>query len=442
MKKILSLILTWICAMGLYAQAPDWVNRHPVSDDVYHGVGMAPLDDVNYKKKAQDNALVDIAGQIATKLESNSLIQMLEVGEDVREMFDEQIKSSMAAWLEGQKLMDTYQSEDFYYVYFTLNKAEYRKNAERRRQEVLNTAMGFFRKAMEAQKKMDLLLALDLFTKGLETVEPWTFMDLTINGVNIPIELYNGYMNVFSGLSIVSNVSRVKGEAFKGLAEPIVVCMTRNGEIVPNAKFKVDFLKGSAEMTTTAATDQHGLADFYVKNITTKDNLLELVFSLDDSFFSGLPKTYRKMLECKSMPSAKVIVEIAPQSATAYLEMSEDNDIEGCERPLRGLLGNKFFTLVKDRSQAQCIIDVSSVMEFGNVVTGGMYDLNTCLCSLHIKIYDKQTQTLMLDYSINQHKVLIPVDKSVEQSMGMCVRELMKRVKRELPAKIKKMNIH
>ena len=442
MKKILILILTWVCAMGLFAQTPDWVKRHPVSEDVYHGVGMASLDEADYKKKATDNALEDIVQQIATKMERNSLYQVLEVGDDVREMFDDQIKSSMSAWLEGQKLVDTYRSDDYYYVYFTLDKKEYRRNAEKRRQEVLNVAVGFFRKAMEAQKKMDLLQALDLFAKGLETVEPWAFMDLSEKGVNIPVELYNGYMNVFSGLSIVSNVSRVKGEAFKGLEEPIVVCMTRNGEIVPNVKFKVDFLTGSADMTTTAVADQHGLADFYVKNITSKENLLELVFSLDDSFFAGLPQTYRKMLESKSLPSVKVVVEMEPQSATAYFKMNTNNDIEGCERPLRGFLGNEFFTLVKDRKQAQCLIDVSTVLEFGNTVTGGMYDLNTCLCTLHIKIYNNRTKALLLDYSINRHKVMIPVSKSAEQSMGMCVRELMKRAKRELPGKIKKMNIH
>ena len=442
MKKILTLIMVWICAMGVFAQAPDWVNRHPVSEDTYHGVGMAPLTDEDYKKKAQDNALADIAGQIATKLESNSLFQVLEVGEDVREMFDDQIKSSMAAWFEGQRLVDTYQNEDFYYVYFTLNKKEYRKNAEKRRKEVLNTAIGFFTNAMEAQRNMDLLQALDLFAKGLEAVEPWTFMDLTENGVNLPVELYNGYMNVFSGLAITSNVSKVKGESFKALSKPIVVCLKRNGEVVPNVKLKVDFLSGNANMTTTAVTDQTGLADFYVKNITSKENLLELVFSLDDSFFAGLPQTYRKMLESKSLPSVKVVVEMEPQSATAYFKMNANNDIEGCERPLRGFLGNEFFTLVKDRKQAQCLIDVSTVLEFGNTVTGGMYDLNTCLCTLHIKIYNNRTKALLLDYSINQHKVMIPVSKSAEQSMGMCVRELMKRAKRELPGKIKKMNIH
>ena len=442
MKKILTLMMAWICAMGLFAQAPDWVNRHPSSEDAYHGVGMAPTDSEDYKKVARNNALADIAGQIATRLETNSLFEVIDVGEEVREMFDEQIKSSMAAWFEGQKLVDSYEGDGFYYVYFTLDKEEYKKNAEKRRQEVLNIAIGFFGSAMEAQKNMDLLQALDLFAKGLEAVEPWTFMDLTEQGVNLPVELYNGYMNVFSGLAITSDVTRIKGESFKSISQPIGVCLTRNGRAVPNARLKMEFLCGNADMTTTAVTNQIGCADFYVKNITSKENILEVVFSLDDSFFAGLPATYREMLKRKSLPSAKVVIEMEPQSATAYFYMGEDNDIEGCERPLRSLLGDEFFTLVRDHKKAQCLIDVSTVLEMGNTVTGGMYDLNTCLCTLQIKIYNNRTKALLLDYSINQHKVMVPVNKSAEQSMGMCVRELMKRAKRELPAKVKKINIH
>lgn len=53
-------------------------------------------------------------------------------------------------------------------------------------------------------KRHELSQAAQLYGKGLEAVEPWAFMDLTTNAggssVNVPIELYNAYVNVFSGM--------------------------------------------------------------------------------------------------------------------------------------------------------------------------------------------------------------------------------------------------
>ena len=84
---------------------------------------------------------------------------------------------------------------------------------------------------------------------------------------------------------------------------------------------------------------------------------------------------------------------------------------------------------------------MSTKIEMGSVVTGGMYDLNTCYCTLVLKFYNNQTEQLLLDYSVNQMKVLSPIHKTTEETISMCIREMMKRVKRELPNRIKKISI-
>ena len=76
----------------------------------------------------------------------------------------------------------------------------------------------------------------------------------------------------------------------------------------------------------------------------------------------------------------------------------------------------------------------------GEVVTG-TYNLNTCYCTLIIKIYNNQTQEFLMEYSLNNVKVLSPEHNSVEETISMCIREVMKRAKRELPNKLNKMKI-
>ena len=84
------------------AQVPEWVTRHPVSDDIYIGIGQASLAESDYIQIATRNALSDIASQIATKVESNSFFHQVDVDGHAREMFEDRINSNASAWLEGQ----------------------------------------------------------------------------------------------------------------------------------------------------------------------------------------------------------------------------------------------------------------------------------------------------------------------------------------------------
>ena len=179
MQKVLSIILlSLFVSLNTNAQVPEWATTHPVSNDEYIGIGVAPLSDTDYIKKATQNALADISSQIAIKIENDSFLHLIDVDGKSRDMFEDKIKSSLAAWIEGQELKDSYKSNDKYYVYYTLNKQTYAKNAEKRRSQTINAGLDYLRKGQEAENTMNLAQAVQLYAKGLEIVEPWTFMNL------------------------------------------------------------------------------------------------------------------------------------------------------------------------------------------------------------------------------------------------------------------------
>ena len=447
MRKIILGLLLSICSVfHAEAQAPDWVTQRPTSSDAYIGIGVASLSETDYMKKATQNALLDIVSQIAVKLENNSFLHRVDVDGKTREMLEDKIHSSMVAWLEGQELKGSYQSEQKYYVYYALDKKVYARKAEERRQQAIRTGMDYLQKGRGEESAMNLSQAAQLYGKGLEAVEPWAFMDLTTNAggssVNVPIELYNAYVNVFSGMAITTNVMMVEGEAFKAIAEPIAGCLSKNGVVVPNVKLKASFASGNGTVSPAIQTDYTGTAEFYVTNITSKEEVQELRITIDDSFMNSLPEAYRQLLQNQTWPSAKGTMSLKSAPIPADLYVNEDNELEGIERQISSLLTNNYFTLSEDPDAATCFVDLSTKLEMGEVVTGGTYDLNTCYCSLVLKIYNNKTQQMLLNYSVNQVKVLVPVNKSATASLSMCIREVIKRVNRELPAQIKKLKIN
>ena len=269
---------------------------------------------------------------------------------------------------------------------------------------------------------------------------PWLFLDLstTVDGsrFDVPAELYNAYIQVFDGLTITVNQLNIEGEAFKPIKTPIAGCLSKDGTVVQNVKLKAEFVIGSGEITPPVATDFNGTSEFYVTNITSKASVQEIRISIDDSFIADLPASYRQLIKGHSWPSAKTIITLAPQQVTAYLNVS-NSDLSSCEKQITAILANQHFTMTEDPDNSTLFIDLSTTLELGGVVAGDLYDLNECLCGLVLKIYDNKSTTLLLNYVVDRLRVLSPANKSPEQTEMMCVRELMKRVKRELPKQIK-----
>ena len=167
----------------------------------------------------------------------------------------------------------------------------------------------------------------------------------------------------------------------------------------------------------------------------------EIHISIDDSFITDLPVSYRQLIKKQSWPSAKITISLAPQQVTAYLNVS-NSDLSSCEKQITAILANQHFTMTEDPDNAMLFIDLSTSLELGGVVPGDMYDLNECLCGLALKIYNNENTALLLNYVVDRIRVLSPANKTPEQTEMMCVRELMKRVKRELPKQIKNLTLN
>ena len=446
MKKLIIAISLWLLgSLALIAQQPAWVTSHPTDDNAYIGIGFATLDEPNYIQKATQNALNDIALQIATRIESNSFMHTVDIDGKSKELFEDQIRSSVVSYLEGQKLVDSYQNERNYYVYYSLDKATYENSTQKHKRAAISTGLDYYNKARKALESNSLVTAVQLLGKGLEAVSPWLFMDLSTsvdgNRFDIPAELYNAYIQVFDGLTITVNQLNIEGEAFKPIKAPIAGCLSRNGSVIPNVKLKAEFVMGSGEITPPVATDYNGTSEFYVTNITSKASVQEIRISIDDSFITDLPVSYRQLIKKQSWPSAKITISLAPQQVTAYLNVS-NSDLSSCEKQITAILANQHFTMTEDPDNAMLFIDLSTSLELGGVVPGDMYDLNECLCGLALKIYNNENTALLLNYVVDRIRVLSPANKTPEQTEMMCVRELMKRVKRELPKQIKNLTLN
>lgn len=444
MKKIILSVCLLMCVSMIYAQTPGWVTRRPVAEGKYLGIGMAPLSDPDCRNKAASNALLDIASQISVNIESSSFMQTVDVDGRSKELFEEKVRSKVAAGISGHKLKDSYQSASHYYVYYELDQKKYEKYVEDQKKKGIALGLDYLAKGRQAEASHSFVNAVKLYANGLEAIEPYLYLPLTAQyegrTIDLPAELYNSCIGVFSGLELVQNITELPVEAFKPSGEALAVCLSKGGKEIPNVGIKAKFTTGDGTITADVKTDITGTAVYYVTNVTSKLPVQTVELSIDESFIEDVPEPYKSLIDRSAWPTATFTLVLTSSNYSACF-MVETNAVEQCERQIRALLVNNNFELTEDTA-ANLFITLSTEVTKGAVVAGELYDMKEHFTSLSLKFYDNLNQKELLNYNVPQIRLLVPVNKSEQQAIAMCARELMKRVNVQLPQVLKKLNIN
>ena len=355
----------------------------------------------------------------------------------MKQTFAESIRTEARAEIENFRLVDSWRSDNEYWVYYELNKDDYAALVAARRQKAIRNGFDFWYKGHITLQQGDLMTAIELFSNGMEAIRPVLNQELFCSyegkTINLATELYAALAGVFDGITIVLNPATVSVTPFQGIREPIAIGVYRNGNPLRNIRLKAEFVSGSGDLSSMSPTDESGVAALYVRNITSKQAQQEIGISLIDDVFSLFRKgsyaaLFKQMLS--SLPGATLTVNTVQTQISAYVR-SAQSDIEAVERTVKSLLNNHFFNVVASPSEADIIVTLDNKCRKGNIVPGELYNFIEFFSTLGIKIENNRTGQILLNYSINDERTLVPENKSASQGKNMAARELIKRLNRE-----------
>ena len=440
------LVISWFCfpLSGQQTNRPDWVKQHPVSGLSYIGIGMAEISEGDYQQKAKQNALSDLVSEIQVVIAANSLLNTLEDDGNVKQTFAESIRTEARAEIENFRLVDSWRSDNEYWVYYELNKDDYAALVAARRQKAIRNGFDFWYKGHITLQQGDLMTAIELFSNGMEAIRPVLNQELFCSyegkTINLATELYAALAGVFDGITIVLNPATVSVTPFQGIREPIAIGVYRNGNPLRNIRLKAEFVSGAGDLSSMSPTNESGVAALYVRNITSKQAQQEIGISLIDDVFSLFRKgsyaaLFKQMLS--SLSGATLTINTVQTQTSAYVR-SAQSDIEAVERTVKSLLNNHFFNVVASPSEADIIVTLDNKCRKGNTVPGELYNFIEFFSTLGIKIENNRTGQILLNYSINDERTLVPENKSASQGKNMAARELIKRLNREFARDLKK----
>lgn len=378
---------------------PRWISEHPVANDYYIGIGAADKgnSDLDYRQIAKESALQDLSSEINVNITSQVVVDLMETSDHVEEELKAQIRSSTKAKLEGYELVDNWEDDSQYWVYYRLSKELYKKNRKARIDRASSLGLNLFIKAREKENENDPAAAMGLYIQAMQTIEEFIGepikKEYAGSTIYLQNELFNSLQSLLSNITLTVKQGQVKGTVGRALKDPIRITANNvDKKPVANLSLSVEFVKGSGDLISPVRTGTDGVANSRVTNISSPDELQIInikVMMASEVTQNEYPLIY-KLIKNMNTPSARVIINIT--GIICFMEVSETimgekPAILYIEPKLKKVLTDRGFAFTDSIADADILIKVEAVAREGAQI----YNLFSSFADMSISVTNLET---------------------------------------------------
>ncbi|MPQ45493.1 hypothetical protein GCQ56_00610 [Marinifilum sp. N1E240] len=448
--KIISLALCLILLGSVKAKAqnrPQWITSRPINTMYYIGIGSASKSETDYMKIAKQKALSDLISEIEVKVASNSLLNSLDDNGNISSYFQENIKIEAKRTIEDYQLVESWEGDSEYWVYYQLNKYSYQEKERIRIENMQDKAYDYLQKGNAGKNSGEVSASIYNYLEGLKLIQADLNKNLPYqkNGQTIYLgnELYAGLNNVFTGVQIKADPSSVKGQAFQAVKDQIQIRVSRGMQVLANLPLHVEFISGSGELNHGLITNESGIAHLQVLNISSKQkqqlvlikpDLKKLCSDRKNKLLHGI------LNQLKSLPETQVSISLESATIKAFLKQSQDGN-SALVKSVKRILSNNYFNFVPSESLADVVVELDEEFKKGGKVNGEMYNMQEYFSSLSLQITNRYSKETVFSYGVNDLRTLAPESTSPKTARMSASRSIMKKMQRKLIQELKKLQM-
>jgi hypothetical protein len=303
--------------------APEWVGSRPHNAGYYIGVGTCskttqPLD---YQTIAKKNALNDLASEISVRVQGETFLNSLEVNKNFSEEFISTISTTTDEKIENYEVAGVWENKNEYWVYYRLNKGEYQRQKQEKKNNVLSQAHDYYKKGLEAEKNGSVPAAFDLYMHGLFAMkEYWDEVNefrSDSSKIYLDNELYSSMQRIGNGIHIEPSTTKINLSADNNYNVNVNVGVTYNGKPVRGITVLSNYLRPRYARPKSGISDQNGQISVNVSDVSTteKSNNLDLSIDLNPLLAQDLDLTIQRgLLKTMRTDQRQVPIELITPS--------------------------------------------------------------------------------------------------------------------------------
>ncbi len=421
---------------------PEWVMTKPQNSMYYIGVSSAPKKGflpADYMSNAQQKALGDLSSSISVKIESTSVLSIIESNYNISENFSSEITASTNQQLEGYELVDTWEDENYYWVYYKLSKSQYAMQKEEKKQQTILDAKNKYYQATELMGRQLHYNAFQFYVESLTALKPYlgesTLTDIEGEEKDLGNVVFTAIADFVNDLKIEFDTSEIYAK--KGVEiNPDIFCFTivdKNNYPVSSIPVKINFT-GTGLLRNSEVSSNDGKVFCALKKIKSAPNTETLSISIDMVSFSRAAKDPMIRSLIKGIPATENKVRVNVEKP--YLQIVSDEKSFGEQRietrlknTFEGLLSSEF--IISSQLRPDFVLKITS----NTIENGQYYGEYQATINYTIDLTDSRGNVIYRktssgdytgsDFKAADSKAYIEISKSIERTI---VREVISSV--------------
>lgn len=378
-NKFLIIVLVLFYSCGTTKNAvqteviPTWVKIKPVITGYYVGVGSAQKtpNPSEYKLNSKNSALADMASEISVTISTQSVLHKFESSAGYSEDYSAATRAKANEDLEGYELVNTFESQTHYYVYYRLSKEKFNAIKKQRKDDAVKKGVDFLQKANELETNVKIYDAIFNYVKGLEAIKPYFSesleCDIDGNTVYLGNELFSGLTTTINNIIVTPKVSEI--DATNGRSIPssqlAFTFKTSSGNVIQG--LPVIFSLGSKPLRNSKKeTNALGEVNYEIFQVKARIGSGYFTASLDANKVAShctADPFLRKMMRKMDMPKGQILIRV--NNPVFYIETTEKNfgkemNPKVLKRKMEQLLANNDFPVVFVKEKADFTIEVNT----------------------------------------------------------------------------------
>lgn len=396
--SLILLIPYCICS----AQKPDWVSKRPVNPDYYLGIGMAEKgENYDYVAQARNAALSDLSSEITVNISSELVDTAVEQSGLSEEQIRQEIRTTTQSELEGYELVDSWEDQDEYWVYYRLSKSLYAAGKQEKLDNAVSLAGDLYINGEQARSEGDYTSALRYYFQAYQPIRPYFAEPLqtSINGESVYLKnaLYTAIQATLSKMELIPDENNIEAKTGRAPENPLrvrAVFHSRNDERSPvaNVPLTFHFIRGQGVLVESTTTDRDGRASCRISAVTAPDNIQIVRATVDMDRLVNPDSTstmIQGIIDGLTTPETRFILNVT--GLTFYVRGNEQNfgtdmDVAYVEPVLKNALSEKDFAFTDDMAEADFIIEYRAKTRKGSVV----YGQHVAYVDMNISVIDMQ----------------------------------------------------
>ena len=357
---------------------PAWLKSRPIDHAFYIGIsGTSKINNqFDYSSSAKSKALEDLASEIKVQVESNSVLFQLERNDSFKDSYESVIKSKTSQEIEGFELIDAWETDTEYWVYYRLSKAKFKEQQLKKQKTAQNLALDLYKKGKSFEENDQVLTALSSYLNSLKALHDYLgdLNEVQFEGRTIYLgtEIYNSVQLLMKEIEI-SSVSSIDYKRGVTRNKKITATVTYKNKPLVNIPLVAKFTSGKGVLSKGVQSNGNGKATFVLSSINSSSKSQELVLQIDLDKLKNQNPLNGVMLESVQLPNQ--VISIAVTGPKIYFTATEN--ILGkssssflLKDHLVKKIVNQGFTVTNSNSSADLICIIDADVKKGNESSG------------------------------------------------------------------------